>query len=88
MPASETITAPSDTPSDTSTPRREAGSAPNRWLILVIACLASLPVSNEISLPSTSTDTRVTASDIFNFPSHSALRSAELLSLLFLSSER
>src|SRR5947209_3846189 len=30
------------------------------------ACLANLPVSNEISLPAISTETRVTASDIFS----------------------
>jgi hypothetical protein len=40
--------------------------------------LASLPVSNEISLPSISTETRVTASDIYSIPFVlSALRSAE-----------
>src|SRR5580704_12128855 len=40
--------------------------SPERTTTAPEACLASLPVSNEISLPSISTDTRVTASLIFN----------------------
>ena len=38
--------------------------SPERTTTAPEACLASLPVSNEISLPSISTETRVTASDI------------------------
>src|SRR5437660_12268760 len=40
--------------------------SPARTTTAPEACLASLPVSNETSLPPISTDTRVTASDIFN----------------------
>src|SRR6202034_1393874 len=40
--------------------------SPARTTTAPEACLASLPVSNEISLPAISTDTRVTASDIFS----------------------
>src|SRR5205807_5524160 len=40
--------------------------SPERTTTAPEACLASLPVSNEISVPLISTDTRVTASDIFN----------------------
>src|SRR5438270_8836066 len=40
--------------------------SPERTTTAPEACLASLPVSNEISVPWISTDTRVTASDIFN----------------------
>ena len=53
--------------------------SPARTTTAPEACLANLPVSNEISLPSISTETRVTASDIFNSLLLSALRSAELL---------
>ena len=42
--------------------------SPARTTTAPEACLASLPVSNEISLPSISTDTRVTASDIYSIP--------------------
>src|ERR1700746_1309697 len=42
--------------------------SPARTTTAPEACLASLPVSNEISLPSTSTDTRLTASDIYSVP--------------------
>ena len=40
--------------------------SPARTTTAPEACLASLPVSNEISVPAISTDTRLTASDIFN----------------------
>src|SRR5438309_2268619 len=58
--------------------------SPERTTTAPEACLANLPVSNEISAPAISTDTRVTASDIFNSLLLSALRSAEcFVSLLF-----
>src|SRR5437588_10291585 len=41
--------------------------SPDRTTTAPEACLASLPVSNEISSPAISTGTRVTASDIFIF---------------------
>src|SRR2546421_2351431 len=56
-----------------STSRRLPAVAVQRTIVSPVrittapeACLANLPVSNEISLPAISADTRVTASDIFN----------------------